>query len=265
MFYVPPGPITGILGLPGTGKSFVALMAGFEMAEELRLGVVTNFTLDAKVLYQYFLSSGYIWLLSQLIHGNGVRVRSCADGQYLTLTDFMQETKTLYIIDEAGVYLNSRNFKNIPLDFLSNLAQIRHDCRRLFWISQYREQVDKTLRELTASYIEADCPTRYSRRLGNTELVGKSYKVFTAKNYDAYERKILSGQMTGFKAHINSLRLAEKTWSGNLTSVDRLLFQVYGSFARVESKPVLLNPFLSWVKVESKKCSESLSLQSVSI
>ncbi|HBL11650.1 MAG TPA: hypothetical protein DD379_09620 [Cyanobacteria bacterium UBA11162] len=247
MVYIPPGPITGVLGLPGTGKTFIALVAGFEMAEELHLDVVSNFPLNAKALYYYFLLNGYTWLLSRLIHGK-IQVRSCASGSELALSNFMQEKGTLYLIDEAGVYLNSRNFKNIPLDFLSDLAQIRHDCRRLFWIAQYRDQVDKTLRELTASYIVADCPTRYSRKLSNTELVGKYYRIFTAKNYDVYEKKIVSGSVTGIKATVTSMKLAEKTIVGGLTDVDRLLFKAYGSFLRVEAKPELINPFCHWEK-----------------
>jgi hypothetical protein len=246
--YIPPGPITGVIGLPGTGKTFIALTAGFEMAEELHLDIVANFSLNAKALYYYFLGQGYTWLLSRLLHG-GIKVRSCAEGSDLKLSEFMQEKGVLYLIDEAGVYLNSRNFRNIPLDFLSDLAQIRHDSRRMFWIAQYHGQVDRTLRELTASYIVADCPTRYSHQLKNTELVAKYYRIFTAKNYDIYERKINSGAVTGFKANINSVRLADKVIVGQLTYYDRLLFKAYGSFLRVEDKPSMQGSLIdSWSK-----------------
>jgi hypothetical protein len=245
--YVPPGPVTGVLGLPGTGKTFIALCAGFEMAEELQLDVVANFSLNARALYYYFLGHGYTWLLSRLLHG-GIKVRSCANGSELRLIEFMQEKGTLYLIDEAGVYLNARNFKNIPLDFLSDLAQIRHDSRRLFWISQYKDQVDKNLRELSASYIVAECPTRYSHKLKNTELLSKYYRIFTAKNYDVFEKKILSGALTGAKAAINSARLADKVIMGSLSEYDRLLFKAYGSFLRVEDTPTLQFPLSTWSK-----------------
>ena len=269
MVYIPPGPISGILGLPGSGKTFIALLAGFEMAEELHLDIVCNFPLNAKALYYYFLLNGYTWLLSRLIHGD-IQVRSCANGSQLALSNFMQEKGTLYLIDEAGVYLNSRNFKNIPLDFLSDLAQIRHDCRRLFWIAQYRDQVDKTLRELTASYIVADCPTRYSRKLGNTELVGKYYRIFTTKNYEVYEKKIISGSVAGIKATLTSMKLAEKTIVGGLTNIDKLLFKAYGSFLRVEAKPELINAFNQWDKTakyikgeQPKKNQESKKVSTI--
>ena len=245
--YVPPGPITGVLGLPGTGKTFIALIAGFEMAEELQLDVVVNFSLNARALYYYFSGLGYTWLLGRLLQG-GIKVRSCAEGSDLKLTEFMQETNTLYLIDEAGVYLNARNFKNIPLQFLSDIAQIRHDSRRLFWISQYKEQVDRNLREMSASYIVADCPTRYSHKLKNTELVSKYYRIFTAKNYSVFEKKILSGALTGAKAAINSARLSDKIIVGSLTEYDRLLFKAYGSFLRVEDKPTMQFPLTSWRK-----------------
>ena len=109
--YVPPGPITGVLGLPGTGKTFIALIAGFEMAEELQLDVVVNFSLNARALYYYFSGLGYTWLLGRLLQG-GIKVRSCAEGSDLKLTEFMQETNTLYLIDEAGVYFGFLNIKN---------------------------------------------------------------------------------------------------------------------------------------------------------
>ncbi|MBE9124899.1 MULTISPECIES: zonular occludens toxin domain-containing protein [unclassified Coleofasciculus] len=248
MVYIPPGTITGIVGEMGSGKTFVSLLVGFEIAEALKLDIITNFHLNAKALYYYFLYNGYTWLLSRLIHGY-IQVRSCASGDKLLLSEFMREKKTLYIIDEAGaVYLNARNFKNIPLDFLASLAQVRHDSRRIFWIGQYKDQADKTIRELTSAYIFCDCPTKNSDKLGgNQELVGKFFRIFTARNFTVFERKVLGGQVTGFKAYASSLKLAEKTYQGNLTALDKLLFKCYSSFARVEENPCLVNPLKPWI------------------
>ncbi|NES25571.1 MAG: ATP-binding protein [Symploca sp. SIO3E6] len=234
-----PGHITGILGEMGSGKSFVSLLIGFEMAEELQYDVCVNFALDAKALYRYFVSCGYTWLLSRLMHG-GIEVKPVSSGQKVDLENWMSRRRCLYILDEAGIFLNARRFQSNSPQFLADLAQIRHDGRKLFWIAQFVDQVDKQLRELTQSYIYCDCITKYSRKLGSTELLFKNYRVFTTPQFKIFSDKVL-GKKLGFKSWILSNTLALKSWYGSLTEVDRLLFDIYPSLERIESGPSLVD------------------------
>ncbi|NES65095.1 MAG: hypothetical protein F6K24_07440 [Okeania sp. SIO2D1] len=242
MMYI-PGHITGIVGEMGSGKSFVALLVGFEVAEELHYDVCTNFALDARELYRYFVANGYVWLTSRLLHG-GIKVKPVSVGKKVCLENWMDQRRCLYILDEAGIFLNSRRFQQNSPQFLADLAQIRHDGRRLFWISQYSEQVDKQMRELTQSYIYCDCVTRYSKVLASTELVFKNYRLFIAKKFKIYVAKVVDGKL-GFKAWFLSNHLALKSWYGCLSSVDRMLFDCYPSLERIEKEPCLVNPFSS--------------------
>ena len=47
----------------------------------------------------------------------------------------MTNSKTIYVLDEAGVYLNSRSFKDIDPAFHHALAQGRHDSYHLHFYS----------------------------------------------------------------------------------------------------------------------------------
>jgi len=250
MTYIPPGPLTGILGGMGSGKTFISIILATEIAEAMRFDLRFNFAINAIPLYYYLVNNGYTWLLSRLLRG-GIDVKSCADGEELTLMEFMNKPKTLYVCDEAGaVYLNSRNFKKIPLDFLAGLSQSRKGQKRLFWIAQYKDQADKTIRELSASYVYCNCSSRPNPKVGFSECTGKNYQMFTAQNYQVFERKVLQGAVTGIKAKFTASKLAEKTITGNLSEVDKLAFAAYNSFSRVEDSPRLIgiDKLLNWNK-----------------
>lgn len=245
-----PGPITGVCGSPsnpiGSGKTWVGLAIALQLAEQLKYDVVANFALEARELAYYFQMCGYKHLYLKLIKNEGIYVKPiCSpDGRHLELENWMDRSRTIYILDEAGVFLNSRNFRNVSMQFLSDLAQIRHDGRRLIHIEQFYDQVDKQLRSLTSSYIQADCQCKFCPVLDGPKIILKSYRLYETRKFTVLQRKLESGGSAGGIGYwFKSTSLAMKTWFGKLSESDKQLFNCYGTFARVDANPVLINPF----------------------
>lgn len=218
-----PGPITAVLGPQGSGKSFVAIKLALEYANKIEYDLTFNFSVNVRSLYEYSVLHGYTWLVSRILHGH-IHCRPSND-----LKLFMDRSKTLYILDEAGVFLQSRDFANIDKNFLRDLAQIRHDCKMLWWLAQYNDMVDRVLRDLTASVIQADCITRYSKKLGNYEIFIQRFFLFEARAYKIYLTKV-ADKSRGFPHFVRQRQLALRSWVGPLECSDSLLFDCYQSF-----------------------------------
>lgn len=219
-----PGPITGVLGLQGAGKTFAALKFALQVAETLEYDLCFNFSIDLKKLFYYCLDCGYSYLLGRILSGDGVRCRSSAD-----LQAFMDRPKTLYLLDEAGVYLNSRRFRDISVDFISDLAQIRHDGKLLWWVAQYADMVDRVLRELTASFLVAESTLRFNKKLGNSEIIWQNFALFDNKKFKLFE-KASEDRARLFAQFFRKRKYAIFTWGGMLSPTDKYLFKVYKSF-----------------------------------
>ncbi len=215
--------INGIIGEQGSGKGFAMLKIGLLYANQIQYDLCFNFEIDEKALYNYCLEMGYTWLLSRILH-NKIRVKNSKD-----LISFMDLPKTIYILDEAGVYLNSRRFRDIDPDFLHEIAQVRHDCKLLWWVAQYPEMVDKMLRSLTASFIQVDGKQRFNKKLGNSELIWQRIYLFNARNFNIYLSKV-HDKFTGIKYWLNARRLADFHWEGVLDYSDKMIFDIYQSF-----------------------------------
>lgn len=77
----------------------------------------------------------------------------------------------LFVIDEAGMEFNSRNYKeNLPSDFLVRLLQVRHNKVALCMTSQRFNFVDKVLRQIC----------------GVVTTCKKRWRIVRLQDYDAY-------------------------------------------------------------------------------
>ncbi len=77
----------------------------------------------------------------------------------------------LFVIDEAGLEFNSRNYKdNLPTDFLVRLLQVRHNKVALCMTSQRFNFVDKVLRQIC----------------GVVTTCKKKWRIVRLQDYDAY-------------------------------------------------------------------------------
>lgn len=77
----------------------------------------------------------------------------------------------LFVIDEAGMEFNSRNYKdNLPTDFLVRLLQVRHNKCALVMTSQRFNFVDKVLRQIC----------------GVVTTCKKKWRIVRLQDFDAY-------------------------------------------------------------------------------
>lgn len=222
-----PGPITAVIGLPGAGKSFYALKIALRHIEDLQLKhLITNFDIDETKLYEYCSLAGYTYILSR-IPRNFLIVRECSNiGRWLVDGD------SLYILDESGIYLNSREFSaggQERRDFLQCVSKIRHKNRLLFWVAQYYEQVDRVLRDLTASVLHCDSQTKYSKEIRNLVIHLQKAFLYDAVGWKLYCSKV-DGKKKGFKALFQQNQLALQSWIAPLSDGDKVIFEIYSSF-----------------------------------
>ncbi|MDJ0662866.1 MAG: ATP-binding protein [Crocosphaera sp.] len=221
MLYIPP--IYGVVGEQGTGKSFSAMKTVLPFANLAEYDLCFNYEINLRALYDYCIIQGYNWLACRILH-NKVRVKDSED-----LEDFMDLPKTIYILDEAGVYLNSRAFQSVPKTFLAQLAQVRHDQKILVWCAQYADMVDRVLRELTAMYCQCLSVSKFSKELCNYEMYWQKIYIYNARKYKIYLSKV-DQKLSGIKFWINSRKLADWHYEGLLSEEDRMIFDIYNSF-----------------------------------
>lgn len=217
-----PG-ICGIFGNQGSGKSFSAIKVVCAYANQIQFDICFNFQVDFYQLYLYCIYNDYQWLAHRIYH-NKCRSKYCED-----LETFFDLPKTIYVMDEAGVYINSRNFKKTTDGFLETIAQVRHDGKIFWYIAQYYEMVDKVLRDLSSSFIHVDSSLRFNKKLGNSEILWQRIYLFSQRNYRIYLEKVCY-KFTGVKHWVNARRLSDFQWEGVLSDDDKMLFKVYQSF-----------------------------------
>lgn len=233
------GSIIGILGEQGSGKSFVSLKLALEWANRFEFDLCFNFSINADYLYDYCLLNGYTWLLSRFLLNKIICKSVCDSRGNLQLDKWMSDQRTLYVLDEAGVFLNSRRFRDVNPQFLSDLAQVRHKSRRLFWIAQYYEMTDKILRSLTSGFVHCESMTIFDKKLAAPKIILQKYALYSARNYQRYLTKV-ADKVGGLKMFFTQRKLAQYTYQARLSQADLLLFEIYQSFQdNVEDNVVL--------------------------
>jgi hypothetical protein len=151
------------------------------------------------------------------------------------------------ILDEAGVYFNTRHYAKMPPEVLAAMPQLRHDGNDLIWAAQYFEQVDKSFRMLCHRSTHAYGVSRYSPRLKNDELTFRNWATFDPISYEKWldDKKARSLGLGGF---IRTRMAAMKVESGLLREIDRQAFRCFSSFDRVEDAKAHGNPYTLHLK-----------------
>jgi hypothetical protein len=176
--------IIGIMGAIGSGKSHSQLKYGLDYANKREKQLVTNFPLNVKEIYKYaclpcfadgFLGGIRLELakLDYMLkwHWAKVRGKELPRKKYKPLLPWIKVMmergggiswiinpenlqalmipESVILLDEAGIFLNSREFAKTPKELLADLAQSRKDGCDLIYCAQFDEQVDKQMRLLT--------------------------------------------------------------------------------------------------------------------
>lgn len=223
----------GIVGDKGYGKSFMSVRLAFAIAKYLKRKVCVNFSLNAEELHNYFYMIGDYWGL-QLLKTGGITCKSCfnENGEF-NFQEYLSEPNTVYIFDEAGILLNKRYFYKTPPQFLFDLAQIRRSRRTLIWISQYHDQIDNQVLNLTDAIIWADGVTMMSRKLKAPQLLYYCYRCYKAKDYIRLQTKK--------NKFVSKILMAKNTWQNFIGKEEKQIFKCFPSFESIQSEAKLHN------------------------
>ena len=258
--------IIGILGAIGSGKSHSQLKYGLMYADKREKQIVANFALNIKAIYQYACLPNYIdslfgetrWELEKLLHvfkssldvifGKKPKkyrvkkpllpwVKKCIEeGKGISWLINPKDLQALMIpeavilLDEAGVFLNSREFAKTPRELLADLAMSRKDGCDLIWCAQFDEQIDRQMRYLTQYFWHCTGTTIWDKKMRRPRLIFKCCHVFDATTYVQWVRnpKAMSNQIKTRFAY------AITTYSGPLSKADVQLFKCFDSFSRLD-------------------------------
>lgn len=216
--------ITGICGEIGSGKSLIQLKYALDQCALKHKVLVCNFSIDpvALKLYASAIKSPYlIWMADNQ--------RYVCLSALTSLADVMKFPGSVVCLDEAGIFLNSREYSKTPKSLLTDLAQSRKDGIDLIYCAQFDAQVDLQFRQLTQFFIYADALTSYDHATRRPRLVWKYYSFFKANAYWHW--------VSNPKARASAIRTwmaAFDTQWGPLGPSDTLLFSVFNSFARLD-------------------------------
>lgn len=139
--------------------------------------------------------------------------------------------ESVICLDEAGVFLNARDFGKTSRRLLADLAQSRKDGCDLIWAAQFDGQVDRQFRQLTQFWWHCRGYTKWNKQMRRPELTWKSRYYFMADDYDIWINNPKL-RLSFFKTRLVYATLIEE---GGLTKADYQLFKCFDSFRRLDS------------------------------
>ena len=217
--------ITGIAGSIGSGKSFKQLHYALEQVDKKKKKLVTNFHLNIRQLRIYAGLKKYHWLGWLCDTGQITILDGCTN-----LSDIVSFHDSICCLDEAGIFLNARDFSKTPKKLLMDLCQSRKTGSDLIWCAQFESQVDAQFRMLTQFWIHCGGVSAYDRTMRRPKLVCKSYHYFDANSYQSWLSDV-KARNSYFKTRF---QYAYKSEGGFLTKADKQLFKCFDSFTRLE-------------------------------
>lgn len=219
--------IIGIAGAIGSGKSFTQLKMALHYCEVKEKQLVTNFDVDIPSLIKYCQHKKYKWCIDNMLRKGAV---SCIINPSSLQALFIPAS--VVCLDEAGIFLNSRDFMNTPKELLADLCQSRKTGVDLIWAAQFEEQVDKQVRLLTQYWIHCDSVSVYNKQNKRPELTYKRIYWFTASDYFNWVSNIID-RGSHFKARF---AYSFKYEGGFLDKADKEIFNCFQSLDRLDMK-----------------------------
>lgn len=208
--------IYAVSGEIGSGKSLFQLFYALEMAERKEKQLVFNFPVNREAIREYALMMGYKWIVN-LVDFGGIS-EFHAPKNLSTL----MKPNAVVCVDEAGVLLNSRSWKDTPKAFLADLCQSRKRDIDFIWSAQFAEQVDSQMRMLTQYWVVASGLTYYHKPSRLPRLYYKRYYFMSASQHNRYCVKPVSHLKARFF-------FSYKYVGGFLSPADKMLFECFDS------------------------------------
>jgi Zonular occludens toxin (Zot) len=215
--------IISVVGAIGSGKSLTQLLIGLEYANRKQRQIITNFPLSLQAVYNYACLKKFEWVKNLCLRGGVSWLSSPNDLRALLLPD------SVCLLDEAGIFLNSREFAKTPKELLSDLAQSRKFGCDLIYCSQFDEQVDRQMRMLTQYIHHCDSISFYDHKLRRPSLKYKRIYTFNSDTYNSWKgsRDRTNHWRTRFAYSIEYR-------GGFIDAADTALFKCFNSFERLD-------------------------------
>lgn len=258
--------IIGVAGAIGAGKSFTQLKHGLNYCEERQKQLVCNFNLNKKALLEYARSPLILdsligkfyfnfrwlvfyfalnlsqigigkkpsiprfkprlpWIVSLVRSGKGIiEIPNPSNLESLMIPE------SVILLDEAGILLNSREFATTSKKLLADLAQSRKDGCDLIWCAQFDEQVDRQMRLLTQFWIHCQSLSIYDKKFRRPRLHWKQIFWFRCSDYSLWQKNFRD-RGSYFRT---KFAYATQTEEGLLSHGDKLIFNIFDSFSRLD-------------------------------
>ncbi len=137
LYKIPGAYVYGVFGSFGAGKTLHLVEQAIEFACYHRKPIASNFYLNEKFIRLYGLRFGCDWL------------RVCRIRHSLTFEQLLSQENSILLLDEAGVEIFSRSWKDRKKAELDSLFRIRHYRNKLIYAAQDWTQVDIQFRRMT--------------------------------------------------------------------------------------------------------------------
>lgn len=154
--------IFGLTGKPGAGKSYFATRCIIaEIKEGKNRPIVSNVPINIKKLRQYVGKDFYYYPLETYTDNKAFfsnrgyyKLEVDSLGANVDFEPLLKDDDegVLFIIDEAHLYFNARNWKHMPQATISYISTIRHVGDTLIWMCQKYSDIDSQIRGKTQAF-----------------------------------------------------------------------------------------------------------------
>lgn len=219
LYKIPGFYVAGFFGSFGSGKSLALAEHAIDLANYFQRPIVTNMTMDTAAAKRYARK----YKLTYFARFGRIR-------RYPDIEDLFAVENSIIILDEAGIDLFARNFKDKSRKHLLDaLFRIRHYNNYLLYASQGKEQIDLQLRERSQIFCYCKGTQIYKPRLRRSNLLMRSQYYLDPYRFEFFQETGASKFFypiwaSGFRFGIRFCGLREK-----------MLFDCYNSHDRRRS------------------------------
>jgi len=148
--------IKAFTGRYGTGKTTAMVEEAYHWLPK-KIKIITNTPFS----YRYF----KFYSLRNMIKSHSLGENASIDARVVTkLTDyfdlFKTETDTIFVLDEAGTWLDSYQWEKVDEDIYARFQQTRKVNIHLLYTCQFFNFVVKKLRQITDVVVKCEAPIR---------------------------------------------------------------------------------------------------------
>lgn len=231
----------GVFGKIGSGKSYKGTEQALLLAHEEKKNIIANYPINLDALWLYAIINkldniidilnlpGSIQFFDLSQDEKNKKIAKELRQEFISNSAKMFDSyNAVIIIDEAGIFLNSRNWQNTDMSILQRLCQSRKRSNHAFIISQSPEQIDVQLRGLLQYYLICSATTRRGND-GNIYMVLQNCKMFEQDTYQKWKNSKHSSNPIKTR-----MSYTLKNWAGPLMCNQLPLFSIYNSYDELD-------------------------------